>query len=99
MWLECSGGNSNWVHQLVASADLDALDAALGELRTAGWPAPGRSGLQHHHRPGGVPPPAPQVGLQLLDLTSWTLANTLTGRMPITTSPDGVPKRTVCASC
>jgi len=28
------------VHQLVAVADLDALDAALGDLRAAGWPAP-----------------------------------------------------------
>jgi len=28
------------VHQLVAAADLDALDAVLGELRAAGWPAP-----------------------------------------------------------
>ena len=28
------------VHQLVADADLDALDVALGELRAAGWPAP-----------------------------------------------------------
>ncbi len=28
------------VHQLVAGAGLDALDAALGELRAAGWPAP-----------------------------------------------------------
>ncbi len=28
------------VHQLVADAGLDALDAALGELRAAGWPAP-----------------------------------------------------------
>ena len=28
------------VHQLVAAADLDELDAALGELRAAGWPAP-----------------------------------------------------------
>ena len=27
------------VHQIVAAADLDALDAALGELRAAGWPA------------------------------------------------------------
>jgi hypothetical protein len=27
------------VHQLVAVADLDALDATLGELRAAGWPA------------------------------------------------------------
>ncbi len=28
------------VHQIVADADLDGLDAALGELRAAGWPAP-----------------------------------------------------------
>ena len=28
------------VHQIVAAADLDALDAALGELRAARWPAP-----------------------------------------------------------
>jgi hypothetical protein len=28
------------VHQITASADLDGLDAALGELRAAGWPAP-----------------------------------------------------------
>ena len=28
------------VHQLVAGADPDALDATLGELRAAGWPAP-----------------------------------------------------------
>ena len=28
------------VRQIVAAADLDALDAALGELRAAGWPAP-----------------------------------------------------------
>ena len=27
------------VHQIVADADLDALDATLGELRAAGWPA------------------------------------------------------------
>jgi hypothetical protein len=28
------------VHQIAAAADLDALDADLGELRAAGWPAP-----------------------------------------------------------
>jgi hypothetical protein len=28
------------VHQIVAGADLDAVDAALGDLRAAGWPAP-----------------------------------------------------------
>jgi len=28
------------VHQFVVAADCDALDAALGELRAAGWSAP-----------------------------------------------------------
>ena len=28
------------MHQITAGADLDALDAALSELRAAGWPAP-----------------------------------------------------------
>jgi hypothetical protein len=28
------------VHQITAAADLDELDAALSELRAAGWPAP-----------------------------------------------------------
>ena len=27
------------VHQITADADLDELDATLGELRAAGWPA------------------------------------------------------------
>ena len=35
-----AGLSPSRVHQLVAVADLDALDAALGELRAAGWPAP-----------------------------------------------------------
>jgi AcrR family transcriptional regulator len=35
-----AGLSPSQVHQLVASADLDALDAALGELRAAGWSAP-----------------------------------------------------------
>ena len=34
------GLSSSWVHQIVAAADLDELDAQLGELRAAGWPAP-----------------------------------------------------------
>ena len=32
--------SSSRVHQIVAAADLDALDVQLGELRAAGWPAP-----------------------------------------------------------
>jgi len=28
------------VYQITAAADLDALDAALRELRAVGWPAP-----------------------------------------------------------
>jgi hypothetical protein len=35
-----AGLSPSRVHQLVAGADLDALDAALGDLRAAGWPAP-----------------------------------------------------------
>ena len=34
------GLSSSRVHQLVADADPDAVIAALGELRAAGWPAP-----------------------------------------------------------
>ena len=34
-----AGLSPSQVHQLVAGADLDARDAAPGELRTAGWPA------------------------------------------------------------
>ncbi len=35
-----AGLSASRVHQIVAAADLDELDAALGELRAAGWPAP-----------------------------------------------------------
>ncbi len=35
-----AGLSPSRVHQIVADAGLDALDAALGELRAAGWPAP-----------------------------------------------------------
>ena len=35
-----AGLSSSRVHQIVAAADPDELDAALGELRAAGWPAP-----------------------------------------------------------
>ncbi len=35
-----AGLSPSRVHQIVAAADLDALDAALSELRAAGWPAP-----------------------------------------------------------
>jgi hypothetical protein len=35
-----AGLSPSRVHQLVADAGLDALDAALGELRAARWPAP-----------------------------------------------------------
>jgi hypothetical protein len=32
--------SSSRVHQIVAAANLDELDAQLGELRSAGWPTP-----------------------------------------------------------
>ncbi|MFI6063540.1 hypothetical protein, partial [Streptomyces sp. NPDC051286] len=37
---EAAGLSPTRVHQLTQGADLDALDAALGLLRAAGWPAP-----------------------------------------------------------
>ncbi|MFJ4013953.1 hypothetical protein [Streptomyces sp. NPDC090026] len=37
---EAAGLSPSRVHQLTKDADLDALGAALGELRAAGWPAP-----------------------------------------------------------
>ncbi len=40
-----AGLSPSRVHQLVAGADLDALDAALGELRAAGWP----THVRRHH--------------------------------------------------
>jgi DNA-binding Lrp family transcriptional regulator len=40
-----AGLSPSRVHQLVADADGDALDAALGGLRAAGWPAPEDPGL------------------------------------------------------
>jgi hypothetical protein len=35
-----AGLSASRVHRLVVAADCDALDAALGELRAAGWSAP-----------------------------------------------------------
>jgi len=37
---QAAGLSSSRVHQVVANADVDALDDALGALRRAGWPAP-----------------------------------------------------------
>jgi hypothetical protein len=37
---EAAGLSPTRVHQLTKDADQDALDAALGQLRAAGWPAP-----------------------------------------------------------
>jgi len=54
------------VHQIVADADLDALDAALGQLRAAGLPAPeDRDGA-----PDSPPPQAGAVGAGAVGLVS-----------------------------
>ncbi|MFD6327640.1 hypothetical protein ACFWOL_33590 [Streptomyces sp. NPDC058442] len=37
---EAAGLSPTRVHQLTPDADLDVLDAVLGQLRAAGWPAP-----------------------------------------------------------
>ena len=49
---EAAGLSPSRVHQLVADAGLDALDAALGELRAAGsgLASPGRSRFRGGHR-------------------------------------------------
>jgi hypothetical protein len=47
-----AGLSPSRVHQLVAGAGLDALDAALAELRAASWPAP------EDPDPGRTPIPA-----------------------------------------
>jgi hypothetical protein len=39
----------------------------IGCHLVAGWIAAGGQ-LGHHHRPGGLPPPAVQIRLQLLNL-------------------------------
>ncbi len=44
------------VHQITADADLDGLDAALGELRAAGWPAPEDPGGDDDARAGRARP-------------------------------------------
>ncbi|MGW7361294.1 hypothetical protein ACWGI0_32910 [Streptomyces sp. NPDC054802] len=37
--VEAAGLSPAQVHQLTKGADVDDLDAALGQLRAAGWPA------------------------------------------------------------
>ncbi len=56
------------VHQIVAAADLDALDAAPGELRAAGWPFPWRI-----QTPGRTPDSAAGTNIagRLSDEVSW----------------------------
>jgi hypothetical protein len=55
------------VHQLVADADLDVLDAALGELRAAGWPAPQDPDHGDDPEPGG----RDTIADRLSDEVSW----------------------------
>ena len=55
------------VHQIVAAADLDALDAALGELRAAGWPAPEDPDSGEDTEPGG----RDSIAGPLSDEVSW----------------------------
>ena len=55
------------MHQLVADADLDALDTALGELRAAGWPAPEDPGSDEDAELGG----RDNIADRLSDEVSW----------------------------
>jgi hypothetical protein len=62
-----SGLSPSRVHQLVAAADLDALNAALGELRAAGWPAPEDPGSGEDTELGG----RDTIAGRLSDEVSW----------------------------
>jgi hypothetical protein len=76
------GLSSSRVHQIVAAADLDELDAALGELRAAGWPAPSPlplSGLL------GLPPLIPRMGVAAV--WPWTSSAVLRRKDRSTSSP------------
>ena len=55
------------VDQITADADLDGLDAALGELRAAGWPAPEDPGGEGDAEPDGRDP----ICDRLLDEVGW----------------------------
>ena len=50
-----------------AAADLDALDAALGELRAAGWPAPEDPDSEEDAELGG----RDSIADRLCDEVSW----------------------------
>ena len=62
-----AGLSPSRVHQLVAAADLDALDAALGELRAAGWPAPEDPDSEEDAELGG----RDTIAGRLCDEVSW----------------------------
>ena len=62
-----AGLSPSRVHQLVAAADLDALDAALGELRAAGWPAPEDPDSEEDAELGG----RDSIADRLCDEVSW----------------------------
>jgi hypothetical protein len=55
------------VHQLVADTDLDALEAALVELRAAGWPAPEDPDSRENTELGG----RDNIADRLSDEVSW----------------------------
>ena len=61
-----AGLSPSRVYQLVA-ADLDALDAALGELRAAGWPAPEDPDSEEDAELGG----RDSIAYRLCDEVSW----------------------------
>ena len=62
-----AGLSPSRVYQLVAAADLDALDAAFGELRAAGWPAPEDPDSEEDAELGG----RDSIAGRLCDEVSW----------------------------
>jgi len=65
--LAAIGLSPSRVDQLVAEADRDALDAALGELRAAGWPAPEDPDSGEDTEPDG----RDNIADRLSDEVSW----------------------------
>jgi hypothetical protein len=87
------------VQQLVADADLDALDAAFGELRAAGWPAPARAAMTRKApadgtRPGAQGPSLDRYRRLSGTSTCWRASKSSTHLpAPSTTDSSGFPAR------
>jgi hypothetical protein len=69
-----AGLSPSRVPQLVAAVDLDALDAALGELRAVGWPAPEDPDSDEDTELDGRPAEVADSDLAALHVVPWTMS-------------------------